>query len=151
MLDTILTDGTENGATVASKVNAAINQLNSIPAMIDSKQLATAWVSFDGTGADGNDCAIHSSFNVTKVEKISTGLYRVVFSSLDNSDYLVLGETTNWSASSTNTSVMGIHTTDSANPVEKSATAVQISFHRTADDVLDNRSIMGIVVFGGKA
>lgn len=47
----------------------------------DSKAMCKAWVNFDGTSTVGVDCTIRSSYNVTRVEHVGTGDYKIYFTS----------------------------------------------------------------------
>jgi len=53
-----------------------------------------AWVNFDGTGVANTDATINDSFNVSRVRKIGTGLYTIVFSNSSifaNQYYIPMG------------------------------------------------------------
>ncbi|MDD5213524.1 MAG: hypothetical protein PHG82_03795 [Candidatus Gracilibacteria bacterium] len=87
---TALSTETDGGTLTSTKWNAVINRLNSI----DQRQLATAWINFNGvncsSGAGANECIINSSYNVSKVIRLGVGRYEVQFlSPMDNSNYSI--------------------------------------------------------------
>lgn len=53
----------------------------------DPRQIATAWVNFDGT-----DGTIKSSYNINSIVREDTGLYTIVFENeMDNNSYALVG------------------------------------------------------------
>ena len=73
-----------NSTNPAGYITAA-----SIPA---SQQLAKAWVNFNGTGSIGTNQTIRSQYNISTVNKLATGQYRVTFTSaMTNSNYVING------------------------------------------------------------
>ena len=55
---------------------------------IDSKQVATAWVNFDGTQ---NPPLIRDSYNVADVVDLGTGVYRIFFENMDKIGFVASG------------------------------------------------------------
>lgn len=56
------------------------------------KNVATAWVNFDGTDCPSNSCSIRDSYNVYNVTKIGIGVYEIYFiESMLNSNYAISG------------------------------------------------------------
>jgi len=59
---------------------------------LDTKQLATAWVTFDGTGT----VTILDSYNVSSITDLGIGKYRINFATaMDNINYSVVGSSEN--------------------------------------------------------
>lgn len=72
----------------SAKWNEVVNRLNAI----DQKQLATAWVNFNGRSCTWwawlNECSIRDSYNVSKVARNSQWYYVVFFlNAMDNWNY----------------------------------------------------------------
>jgi hypothetical protein len=66
-----------NGSVTASKLGTT-----------EQKQIAKAWVNFDGTGTIGTNKTIRSSYNVSSVTKTGTGNYIVNFTAaFTNTNY----------------------------------------------------------------
>ncbi|MDD5213523.1 MAG: hypothetical protein PHG82_03790 [Candidatus Gracilibacteria bacterium] len=138
---TALSTETDGGTLTSTKWNAVINRLNSI----DQKSLATAWVNFDGTVCTlgtGNDCNIRSSFNISRVRKITTGQYEVFFANpVDNINYSLA------SITSYNTDATAYISSEDKRLGARSVNSFFIGAWTSA--YADSRDIQ-IQVFGGK-
>jgi len=70
---------------------------------INGASLAKAWVNFDGSGANG-PATIRSSFNISSVNKVSSGLYTITFATpFTDTNYLINGTAGGGSVSYNNT------------------------------------------------
>lgn len=84
---TIIPQAVDGEPLTATKWNALVDRLNSI----DQKQLATAWVNFDGTNCPGNICTIRSSYNISNVTRLATGKYQINFlTTMDDNLYSIV-------------------------------------------------------------
>ena len=80
-----------NGSVTAAKLGTA-----------EQKQIAKAWVNFNGTGTIGTNQTIRSSYNVSSVTKNGTGDYTINFSTpMANANYAVVVSSNNNGASIT--------------------------------------------------
>jgi hypothetical protein len=81
------TNGIQNAAITAAKLSGA--QTGAAPIFG-----IRAWVGFVGNNADGTNSIIEGSGNVSSVLKISTGEFRINFSTaMPNNDYIAFGMT----------------------------------------------------------
>jgi hypothetical protein len=144
---TAIPQETDGQPLTATKWNTLVDRLNSI----DEKQLATAWVNFDGTNCTAwvgnNECIIRDSYNVLKVTRSSVGHFYIHFQTImDHQNYVVTWMTwwsgwTNWDETfpvirdtvNTNTSQVNIIVRD----------------RNISDNVIDP-SFVDIVIFGWK-
>jgi len=105
-----------------------------------NKGLATAWVNFDGT-----DGSIRSSFNVSGVVRVSTGLYTITFTTpMDNANYAVASTTERPAADGSNKVEMVLSDT-------KSTSTFQIKVRSSSTDSMSDSVSSGLIIFGGKA
>lgn len=59
---------------------------------INGASLAKAWVNFNGSGANGANATLRSSFNVSSVNKVSTGIYTITFATpFADTNYIING------------------------------------------------------------
>lgn len=100
----------------------------------DSKQIATAWVNFNGT-------SIVDGFNIASVAFVSSGIYRLtVTEALDFSKVSIDG----WGTIASNA-----YPSQGVLIEAFTATTVDIGFYR--NNALNNVDDMQISIFGGKA
>ncbi len=105
---------------------------------IDKKQLATAWVLFDGT-----DGSIKSSFNVSGITRSGVGDYTITFEvPMDNVNFTMSGDT--GSTSSSATAGGGIVRAGNATLDE------QRFYVRSLGDAYADRTLVSVVFHGGK-
>jgi len=102
------------------------------------KGLATAWVNFDGTQTPP---IIYDSYNVSNVERISTGTFAVHFAvPMDNTNYT---QTMTQRAGYEKNSGIGLKSDNSIN------SCLVETWSSTA--VADNDDNVSVTVFGGKS
>ena len=105
----------------------------------EQKQIAKAWVNFNGTTSPGT---IRSSYNVSSVTKNGTGQYTVNFaSSLADSNYSVYG-----CAINNGTMSLQIEGPFNGSPVTKTVSAIRVSC--AAVSVLYDCSDISVSVLG---
>lgn len=75
-----------NGSVTAAKLGTT-----------EQKQIAKAWVNFNGTGTIGTNQTIRSSYNVSSVTKTGTGFYVINFTtSMTDANYTAAGLGSNY-------------------------------------------------------
>jgi hypothetical protein len=107
---------------------------------INGASLAKAWVNFDGSGATGA-ATIRSSFNVSSVNKDSTGLYTITFATpFTDTNYLINGTAGGGSVSFNNG--VGIY----FNPTP-STTSCTVAVQRGDGSSLEDAPIVNVVFY----
>jgi len=99
---------TSKPSFAAVATSGSYNDLSNKPSIpsINNLQLAKAWVNFNGTGSVGANQTIRSQYNISTVNKLATGQYRVTFSSaMANSSYVVNGMAVQFDNSGVHTGV----------------------------------------------
>jgi hypothetical protein len=114
-----------NGSVIASKLGTT-----------EQKQIAKAWVNFNGTTSPGT---IRSSYNVSSVTRNSTGLFTINFqNALTDANYSAVSSS--GSASSGSCTAITLASTTSS--------SVQFQYQYAGGFVLDNASIITVQIFG---
>ena len=102
----------------------------------EQKQIAKAWVNFNGTTSPGT---IRSSYNVSSVTRNSTGLFTINFqNALTDANYSAVSSS--GSASSGSCTAITLASTTSS--------SVQFQYQYAGGFVLDNASIITVQIFG---
>jgi hypothetical protein len=128
-----------NGSVTAAKLGTT-----------EQKQIAKAWVNFNGTGTIGTNQTIRSSYNVSSVTKNGTGDYTVNFATpMADANYSVVGSSTINSVPNAYTIVFPFTTTTSPFYIAPTQTSFRVLVASGLTSVTQADSLyINIQVFG---
>ena len=104
-----------------------------------------AWWNFDGTGAIGSDMAVHGGGNVSRVEKVSTGVWRIYFTeAMPDANYAPSISVSTYVVNTASPKIAGVNDA-SYTPVLMTASVLEVAVS-SGGSMIDSGVVTGFVV-----